>query len=63
MKRIDRFALNFGYVALATLTVALGIRVIVGGAMLGGFQGLVYCLLGVALGTLGVLLPFECWEK
>ena len=63
MKRIDRFALNFGYIVLATITVAFGIRVLVGGVMLGGFQALVYGLLGIAVGVLGVSLPVTCWER
>ena len=63
MKRIDRFALNLGYIALAVIAVAFGIRVIIGGAMLGGFQALVYGMLGIAVGVLGVLLPVTCWER
>ena len=63
MKRIDRFVLNLGYVALATIAVAFGIRVLVGCATLGGFQALVYGLLGIAVSVLGVLLPITCWER
>ncbi len=63
MKKIERFTLNLGYVALATITVAFGIRVIVGGFMLGGLQAFVYGLLGIAVGVLGISLPVICWER
>ena len=63
MKRIDRFTLNLGYIAIAVIAVAFGIRVIIGGAMLGGFQALVYGMLGIAVGVLGVSLPISCWER
>ena len=63
MKKIERFTLNLGYVAIAVIAVAFGIRVIIGGAMLGGFQAFVYGMLGIAVGSLGLLLPISCWER